>query len=286
MLQENEHFLLEDNGSLDSTKGDVYIFMSNVTAKKVLDVARGWIGRNEKDGSHKEIVNVYNSHKPLARGYTLKYTDDWCDAFVSAVAIKAGAVDLIGTEVGCEKHIAIFKQKGIWIEDGTIKPQPGDIILFNWKIKKQPNDGFANHIGFVEQVHNNTIITIEGNMNDKVGRRELPVGDPCIRGFARPRYAVDPNKGKTSYDIALEVINGKWGNGEARKKALAEAGYDYNLIQSIVTNVINRKSVEEVAKEVLQGKWGNGAARKEALIKAGYDYTEVQKKVNELIGQW
>ena len=38
--------------------------------------------------------------------------------------------------------------------------------------------------------------------------------------------------------LAKEVIRGNWGNGEARKKALAEAGHDYEAIQSIVNHML------------------------------------------------
>lgn len=43
----------------------------------------------------------------------------------------------------------------------------------------------------------------------------------------------DSNK-KSNYDIATEVIQGRWGNGAVRKKKLTEAGYDYAAIQKIV----------------------------------------------------
>ena len=36
------------------------------------------------------------------------------------------------------------------------------------------------------------------------------------------------------YTIADEVIAGKWGNGETRKKKLKSAGYPYDLVQKIV----------------------------------------------------
>lgn len=41
-------------------------------------------------------------------------------------------------------------------------------------------------------------------------------------------------KKKSDMEIAKEVLNGKWGNGEDRKKRLTEAGYDYNTIQKMV----------------------------------------------------
>ena len=87
-------------------------------------------------------------------------------------------------------------------------------------------------------------------------------------------------------DVAKEVIAGKWGNGQDRKTALANAGYDYSAVQAKVNELLNKpqlKSVDEVAREVIQGKWGNGAERKTKLEQAGYNYSEVQAKVNKLL---
>ena len=54
--------------------------------------------------------------------------------------------------------------------------------------------------------------------------------------------APTPNK-KSNEEIANEVIAGKWGNGEDRKRRLAQAGYDYSTIQSIVNQKVNGKPV-------------------------------------------
>lgn len=158
------------------------------TAQAYLQVWRQWVGKSEANGGFREIIDLYNSVKPLPRGYAVKYTDEWCDTTVSAAAIKAGMADLIGRECGCERHIKIFMGKGIWIEDGTITPKPGDIILYNWDQSYQPNDGFADHIGVVESVSNGQITCIEGNKNEMVARRVLSIGNGYIRGFARPIY--------------------------------------------------------------------------------------------------
>jgi len=92
---------------------------------------------------------------------------------------------------------------------------------------------------------------------------------------------------KSTTEIAKEVIAGKWGNGDARKKKLAAAGYDYNTVQAKVNELlapkVSKKSTTAIAKEVIAGKWGNGADRKKRLTSAGYDYNAVQKKVNELL---
>ena len=39
---------------------------------------RSYLGCKEANGSHRKIIDLYNSHKPLARGYAVKYTDAWC----------------------------------------------------------------------------------------------------------------------------------------------------------------------------------------------------------------
>ena len=40
------------------------------------------------------------------------------------------------------------------------------------------------------------------------------------------------------YRIALEVIDGKWGNGQDRKNLLETCGYDYNIIQAKVNQIV------------------------------------------------
>ena len=63
----------------------------------------------------------------------MKYTDAWCSTFASAVAIAAGLTDIIPTECGCEKHIALFKKLGAWVENDAYVPKPGDYIFYDWQ---------------------------------------------------------------------------------------------------------------------------------------------------------
>ena len=44
-------------------------------------------------------------------------------------------------------------------------------------------------------------------------------------------------KKKTNEEIAREVIQGKWGNGAARKKRITDAGYNYSIIQALVNKM-------------------------------------------------
>lgn len=155
----------------------------------VVKQAQSWIGCKESDGSHKKIIDVYNSHKPLARGYKVKYTDSWCAAFVSAVSIKCGYTAIIPTECSCPQMIELFKDLGEWVENDAYKPSAGDIILYDWNDSGSgDNTGTPDHIGIVEKVSGNTITVIEGNKGDAVARRTIQVNGVTIRGYGVPKY--------------------------------------------------------------------------------------------------
>ena len=47
--------------------------------------------------------------------------------------------------------------------------------------------------------------------------------------------------GKSTDEIAKEVIRGKYGNGDERKRHLTEDGYDYNTVQSKVNSMMGKK---------------------------------------------
>ena len=155
---------------------------------RVLRAAASLVGVRGGSAAHQQLVNDYNSVRPLPVGYAVKNTDDWCDVFVTTIFQREGLSDLVGRECGVERHIQIFKRLGIWNEDGGSTPKAGDIITFNWDQDSQPNNGFADHIGIVESVSNGIIHTIEGNSNDQVRRKTYRIGHGNIRGFASPRY--------------------------------------------------------------------------------------------------
>lgn len=110
---------------------------------------------------------------------------------------------------------------------------------------------------------------------------------PSIIGGGKP--TPQPSTPTKSVDeIAREVINGAWGNGDDRKNRLTAAGYDYNAVQNRVNELLgsssSKKSNEEIANEVINGQWGNGNERKTKLQNAGYDYNAIQDIVNKKLG--
>ena len=180
-----------------------------------VDTLRGWIGRNEKDGSHKLIVDTYNSMLKLPRNYAVTYNDAWCAATVSAAAIEAGLTDIIPRECSCTRMIARFQEMGRWMERDDYVPLPGDIIFYDWQDSgKGDNSGAPDHVGVVEKVVDGQITVIEGNYSDSVKRRNIAVNGKYIRGYGLPDYASmsdsppPPADGTMPVTIAVPQTNG------------------------------------------------------------------------------
>ena len=155
----------------------------------IVSEAISHVGVKEGTVLHHKIIDRYNSRKPLPRGYAVKYTDAWCATFISYLAIVMGYTDIIPVECGCPQMITLAKQMGIWVEDDSYVPKPGDIVLYDWQDSGSgDNTGTADHIGIVEKVVGSTETIIEGNYQDSVKRRELAVNGRYIRGYIVPRY--------------------------------------------------------------------------------------------------
>ena len=162
-------------------------------AKNVVAQAQAWLGKNEADGSHREIIDLYNTQRPLPRGYAVKYTDAWCAAFVSAVAVKLGYTDIIPTECSCIKMIQLLKSIGAWVESDSYVPNGGDLLFYDWYDNGVGDNTTApDHVGIVEKVEGDTITVIEGNYSDSVKRRTIKVNGRYIRGYGVPKYDAEP----------------------------------------------------------------------------------------------
>lgn len=161
--------------------------------ENVVATARAWLGCKESDGSHKPIIDLYNTISPLPRGYKVTYTDPWCAAFVSAVAKKCGYLDIMPPECSCSCMVEGYKALGRWHEDENYTPAPGDVVFYDWNdganYATTDDKGSPGHVGIVETVSGGVITVIEGNYSDSVKRRTVAVNGQYLRGFALPDYA-------------------------------------------------------------------------------------------------
>ena len=157
--------------------------------QRVVGVMKSWLGYSEANGKFKEIIDLYNTQKPLPVGYKMKYTDEWCAATVTAAGMKAGLHDIILGECSCSRMIALYQKEGLWVEDDAYRPDIGDIIMYDWDdTGKGENTGAPEHVGIVGALNGNTMTIYEGNKGEAVSTRTLQANGRYIRGYCTPDY--------------------------------------------------------------------------------------------------
>ena len=260
--------------------------------QKVVDLALSWVGKNEKDGSYKEIIDIYNNFSgPFPRGVRMQYGWSWCACTWSALAVSLGYTEVMPIEISCGELIKRAKEMGVWIEDDSYRPLPGDGILYDWQDSGiGDNQGWPDHVGMVVSTTDREITVVEGNKSDAVGVRTIPINGKFIRGFIAPKFMDEETIApivKSVEEVANEVLSGLWGNGTARKDALTVAGYDYEEVQKKVNEIVESQHKEKIlhaACRTILGEYGTGVARRTAIESLGLSYEEVQKLVNMIVG--
>ena len=161
----------------------------NQLRQKVADIINAWVGATKGSAKHLEILEIYNGHKPLARGYKMQVKDAYCAATVSAAYIKAGIAEYTGTECGVEKFTVVAKNKGIWVENDAHTPKIGDACVYDW----DDNDPAITRIrGPHRNCHPGGSLHFRGDRGEhvrrKVGKRTMAVNGKYIRGFICPDF--------------------------------------------------------------------------------------------------
>lgn len=234
---------------------------------------------------------------------------DWCAFSVTLIMKLCGFLGkyVKGIEGGAGQIPRDADGKyGTWFRKGSKAPAPGDLFFLRYDNYPNRDKYFCDHVGIVKSVSGNKIITLEGNVDgrgaDWAGTSSFKsktrsLTDSSMYAFYRPNWKNEgtsqsgsASAGKTTNEIAREVIRGKWGVGAERKTKLTAAGYSYSEVQSKVNELMKSgtssaagKTVEALAREVIAGKWGCGADRCNRLTAAGYDYNSVQRRVNEIL---
>ena len=76
----------------------------------------------------------------------------------------------------------------------------------------------------------------------------------CYKTFSASKPTTTTTKKKTNEQLAQEVIDGKWGNGDERKKKLTEAGYNYSEVQALVNKKLSANTTTTAKKIKVGGK--------------------------------
>lgn len=144
--------------------------------KKVLATAYGWVGAKEGDNKYKEIIDSFESNKKY------KYDGQGCCEFVCAVFIKALGLKRAKQLIPIINYAEA--QATMWADGLSKTPEIGSIVYFG-------NDKKANHEELVVDVYGNSIVTIDGNADHTVIKRERLKKDKYILGYGIPAYTED-----------------------------------------------------------------------------------------------
>lgn len=186
--------------------------------ERVVAQTHAWLGLRESDGSHREILAVYNAIRPLPRGYAMRDSDPWCAAFVSAVGAACGLTAILYPECACGEMLRLYEKAGRFEENDDAVPAPGDVIFYDWQDTGRGDcRGEPDHVGLVTEVLCGVVTVIEGNRSDRVAIREIETGAPCIRGYGKPDYAA----GTESVGNGLPGVPQKPEDGASEKPSSA-----------------------------------------------------------------
>ena len=148
---------------------------------------------------------------------------DWCAAFITYLMAQNGGIDkYIKPSTFADNLVrdSVKAGYGTWYEDSyynedkNFKPQPGDLILFDPMIAdsyyeaypdhvNDPNNTMhdkdmylSSHIGYVYDVDDEYVYTIEGNKSNQLKKCKYPLdfsgpgisSEQRINGYYRPNY--------------------------------------------------------------------------------------------------
>lgn len=259
----------------------------------------GWIGNKNNHTIDKKFERNYNECKRLGIPvgvYVYCYSNN-------EEAIKSGARWTLEKLNGKTLELPVY----IDMEDNSIKGLGKDIltnlcIAFNTEIEKDRKwagvyanrDWFNNYLNKeeIKRRYTTWIATYCAGTNKYEGEYDMwqNSSDGHIDGI---NGRVDTNymyrdliaeigntkeiEHKKSIDeIAREVIDGQWGNGEDRKRGLEENGYNYQEVQNKVNEILNYTKPQYKEETIYTVKRGDTLSS--IAKKFGTTYQEIARK--------
>lgn len=268
--------------------------MGKCYASQLVKTALSQVGYHEKASNSQLDSNTANAGSgnwnKYARDFDEKWPKwyngrkngyDWCDIFVDWNFLTAFGYDdalrlLCQPErsagAGCKWSMGYFKSAGRF----GMTPRIGAQIFFG-------NDhSDPDHTGVVTRFDSSRVYTVEGNTaNDMVEERSYPINSSWIAGYGYPAYDDEPASStpsptpagkKTIDELAKEVLDGKWGNGDDRRKALKAAGYDSSAVQDKVNELVKARDSKPTASPApakTSGSVLDAATKKDGSVTSG-----------------
>lgn len=183
---------------------------------KIIETAERYIGIKENPPNSNNVVFNTRYYGKAVSGSAYP----WCCAFIWCLFQDIGAPELFyggGKTASCTTLMNYAKQKGLFHTAGF---QRGDLALFDFDNDRTKSE----HIGIIEQVKPDSVVTIEGNTSlgnnsdgGEVMRRAR--NNNLIIGVYRPAYAEDKTESEDDnmprYNTLAEVP--EWGRPTVKK---------------------------------------------------------------------
>lgn len=283
---------LMDAGRLESID---FVVIHNDAGSMTPEQYVDWLRYRDKSLG---IAHYYCNRNTIARvidtfniGY---HTGDWWSNCRS-----------IGYEV-CES-MKVSDEEFLQNEDVTLMQATEDLIYYGLPINTStvrlhhefvpttcPHRSMELHGNSTESVKNYFVSRMQyfASLGSTVDEMLGQVSEnPTVQETVKEERTAQKSSGKSVDEVAQEVLQGLWGNGQERYDNLTNAGYNAQSVQDKVNSILNGEApssiassdIDSVAQEVLQGVWGNGQDRFNNLENAGYDAQAVQDRVNSIL---
>ena len=168
---------LEYYADWEATLQDVEL--TGIWADDLLAIAKTQLGYTE---STRNFIYDDNYNKKGYTRYGAWYGapyGDWCAMFVAFCLEYAGIPEEdFPRNAACDYWVDELLALDMYRASGSYTPIPGDLIFYDWD-----DDPYAEHIGIVAQVDEDTVTAIEGNTSNTVAYRTYDLDDPCVIGY-------------------------------------------------------------------------------------------------------
>ena len=194
--------------------------------------------------AQREAERLFNACKPYAPDMPLyidleasglgKYADECAIGFL--VKMKA-----LGGRGGVYANLNWWNNY-LKVTARDYSSNPFWIAQYNDTMDYKP----ADRMGMWQYTSSGTVDGINGKVDM----------DKCFVAYWAQK-PIDPPK-KSVEELAREVLEGKWGKGDERKKRLTEAGYDYDAVQKCVNELVAKlDKIMDACK--VQAEWMEGS---------------------------
>ena len=161
---------------------------------------------------------------------------NWCKKWLDRVYDKTGVRPLLYCSAAFRSRFSGIGDYGMWIAQYADNDPTG--------YQETPWNEGAYDCAIRQYSSHGRLSGYSGNLDlDKAYMDAEAWGKYANpKGGTKPTPAPAPSGDKSVDTLANEVIDGKWGNGDDRKKRLTEAGYSYSDVQARVNEILGSSS--------------------------------------------